>query len=153
MQILGCKKGTKNWKNGVRPLPGAPQGCEPEPWGRLPLIFRANPLQPTQDSSLPPGSPGDTTRCHETSWDATRRWDETGWESQRGLKALDDVSETPPRRDLDDHCNDFAWIFGMVFGAFCIAYVLSDFLLFLRRFFHVLLKDNLMIKLCAIEDF
>ena len=52
MQLLGCKKGAKKQKNGVRPLPTAPQRCEPEPWGRLPLTSGAIPFCVAQETSL-----------------------------------------------------------------------------------------------------
>ena len=52
MQILGCKKWAKNEKNSVRPLPTAPRGCEPEPWGRLPLTSGAIPFCVAQETSL-----------------------------------------------------------------------------------------------------
>ena len=80
-------------------------------------------------------TPKNVPRRLETPRDATRRL------------------ETPPRRDFDANFNGFAAISGTVFGAFCMTYFSSDFLLVLKRFFDVLLKENLMNKPCAIEDF
>ena len=73
---------------------GSPRLLIFRPGERLPLIWRVNPSEPTQDGTRFAKSPRDASRRHETPRDDVTRRYETQRDATRRL-------ETPPRRLRD----------------------------------------------------
>jgi len=74
-------------------------------------------------------------------------------DASRRPQTLQDASETPLRRDFEAIFDDFDVIFGMFFGAFSLARVLTGFLFILNQLFDVFLDENLMNKPCSVYVF